>query len=402
MVAAGISMATAAGCTPKGDIISTGAKPGGSTVIVSPSAALTVPDGFGPIRSLVADEDGSGVWFIDNSSTELDLFHATGSGLNTYPLATSTSVVDSGNSSIAVSADGSTVWAGADSTLFELDVANGTVTSWTIPSPSVNVGQRPLLPPGDQGNFSVSGIAASPDGSQIAISTIDSSSVDTFSTASDTFGSLSMPGSSDLPLSLLYLPDGNLIVGFSDISSQAGQADDLEVFAPTGSSETVMLPVPGSAWNLSPSGSELIVGSTDLAQVAFASSTTSSPGPASVTDLSLPTPLVGSSSANTPLASVSGQSDLGRAASGLEEFTDQEGSSQPASAEMLTQAPVSCGLDGSDSGLLGPAKEQTTETTGGVCPSPVPTVYTTDGAGTVWVVSPNDPESLLTWVPRSG
>jgi hypothetical protein len=180
----------------------------GTVVQTSAQDSVRLPDGYGPITTLAGDPSGSGVWFWADTKTTLSIFHLDGKGkLTSWPVLTGADNVYQAASGLAVTSAGM-VWLGINATLTRLDPSTGAVQTWRIPAPADNSAAESFRPSNSQGQYLVQSIAASPDGSRIAIGMDPSSSVELFDPSAGTFTQIAMPATSDTPVSLAYAPDG--------------------------------------------------------------------------------------------------------------------------------------------------------------------------------------------------
>src|SRR6266581_7338887 len=110
----------AAGCghIPSG----TSHRQGNGTVFqASAQASATLPQDYGPITSLAGDPDGSGVWFWDDTKTDLSIFRVDSQGtVKSWPVLSGAANQFQATYGFTVTTGG-IAWLGINSTLTRLD-----------------------------------------------------------------------------------------------------------------------------------------------------------------------------------------------------------------------------------------------------------------------------------------
>ena len=188
----------------------------GSVIHASAQAPAVLPDGYGPIMSLVGDPNGSGVWFWDSTTSEVAVFHLDGLGnLTTWPVLSGAAYQSQEISGFAVTAT-EVAWLGINSTLIRLDLKSGKEQIWKIPSPADNLAAESYLPTDLKGQHLVHSITVAPDAGLVAIAMTHSSSVELFDASAGTFAEVAMPTASEEPVAVAYAPDGSLGIGLAD------------------------------------------------------------------------------------------------------------------------------------------------------------------------------------------
>jgi hypothetical protein len=340
--------------------------------VAQDSAAL--PAGYDPITSLVGDPDGTGVWFWDDTKSELSIFHIDSQGnLQSWPVLTGAANEFQAISGFAVTSAG-IAWLGINSTLTRLDSSSGTARTWQIPAPARNPAAESFQPSGQQSQHLVQGIAVAADGSHVAIAMSNASSVEIFDASAGTFTQIAMPAASDDPVAVAYAGDGTL--GIAVASYTTHREDSALLVAPGGAGSPVVVRVADSSAIASDRAEGFIVGSTR---------------PSLVTTAGTATPIV------LPLASlipvhaglainVMPDGDLAAITSaGILEFP-----ANASSAASATSASVTLQLPAEQCQPEAPSYEVGTPTT----PQPSPTgschpeadAMTVDSSGGVWVV----------------
>jgi hypothetical protein len=273
-------------------------------------------------------------------------------------------------SGLAVTSAG-TVWLGINATLTRLDPSTGAVQTWRIPAPGDNPAAESFRPPEVQGLYLVEAIAASPDGSQIAIAMDLSSSVELFDPAAGTFTQIAMPAASDTPQSLAYAPGGTLGVGLANY--QTHRWDTAVVVRPGTTSAPKPIPVPDSRSITTYDTSGFIVGAADPSLLTTTGTVTPITAPAAAAGAYTP------DSGHAIIALPNGVLGIiGKG--GVFEYPGNATTVAAATAGSVTlqlpgvQCPVPISTNGSP---------PTTPT--GPC-HPGPSVIAVDGAGGIWVV----------------
>jgi len=180
----------------------------GVVLQASEQTSATLPEGYDPITILAGDPNGDGVWFWDNTQSELSIFHVDNQGtVTSWPLLTGAENEFQAISGFTVTSDGM-AWLGINSTLTRLDTGTGAVQTWQIPAPADNPDAESLLPPDLKGQHLVQGIAVAPDGNHVAIAMTNASSLEVFDVSAGTFSQIAMPTASQEPMSVAYASNG--------------------------------------------------------------------------------------------------------------------------------------------------------------------------------------------------
>jgi hypothetical protein len=354
------------------------------------SVAASIPANYSPIQQLVGDPTSSGAWFWSYSTTQDTIFHESTTGvLASWNVLTTNDAAESGTSGLAVSSSGS-VWLGINSTLVELDPRSGDVQSWSVPAPSANPAERALTPPNEAIPSSIMALAVNSTDSEVAVALSGSSAVVTFEPQTSQFQDVSLPVADDQAISLAFASDGTLGIGYSDLADGGQSNDVLLISNSDGSTTSVSVGAPGTAWTL-----------TALPGVGFAAGTTH---PVAITTrgtvsaLNVPSSLVGPGSAPTPLAVLPNGKVAGVASAGVVLFPTDAASVTAADNEAtLTSAPdVSCSggvgaeeIPGGSDGVTNDSGQPN-----GMCSPPNFRLLASDGSGDLWVVPPTETRSV--------
>ncbi len=342
-----------------------------SVVQTSAQDSVTLPDGYNPITTLAGDPSGSGVWFWADTKTTLSIFDVDGQGkLTSWPMLTGADNAYQAESGLAVTSAG-TVWLGINATLTRLDPSTGAVQTWRIPAPGDNPAAESFRPADTQGLYLVQAIAASPDGSQIAIGMDLSSSVELFNPAAGTFTQIAMPATSDTPVSLAYAPDGTLGAGLANY--QTHRWDTALVVRPGTTRAPAAIPVPDSRSITSYGTGGFIVGAANPSLLTTTGTVSPVAVPAAAAGAYTP------DSGHAIIALPNGQLGIiGKG--GVFEYPGNATTVASATAGSVTlqlpgvQCPVPISTNGSPP-----------TTPAGPC-YPEPSVMAVDGAGGIWVV----------------
>jgi len=357
----------AAGC---GHVPGGGSRQQGHGTVLQGAAqdSATLPEGYNPITSLAGDPGGSGVWFWDDTKSDLSIFRVDSQGnLQSWPVLSGAANVFQAISGFAVTSAG-IAWLGINSTLTRLDSSSGAARTWQIPPPADNPAAESYQPSGQQGQHMVQGIAVASDSSHVAIAMSNASSVEIFDPSAGTFTQIAMPAASDDPVGVAYAPDGTL--GIAVASYTTHREDSALLVPPGGAASPVMVRVADSSAISSDGASGFIVGSTSPSLVTAAGT---------VTPIVLP-------AAHPASITVMPDGDLaGITSAGILEFPANADSSASATAASVTlQLPGEQCLPAAGSyELAAPATPQPSPT--GLC-HPEADKMTVDGAGGVWVV----------------
>jgi len=346
----------------------------GTVLQASAQATTTLPQGYNPITSLAGDPNGSGVWFWDDTQSDLSIFHVDSQGtVKSWPVLSGAAAGFQAISGFAVTSAG-IVWLGINSTLTRLDPSSGAVQTWQIPAPADNPIAESLLPPGLKGQHLVQGIAVAPDGSQVAIAISHASSVEVFDASTGTFAQIAMPTTSIEPKAVAYSPDGTLGIALASYTTH--QDNSALLVAPGGASQPAMVPVADSSSITSGGTRGFILGLSSPSLVSTGGSATSITVP---TGLFLP-------AQSGQAISVMPDGDLAAITSaGVLEFPGNASTAASAtSASVTLQLPAQqCQpYAGSDAG--GTPVTPTPSPTG-LC-RPEADAMTVDGVNGVWVV----------------
>jgi len=343
--------------------------------------SASAPIGYGPITSLIGDPNGASVWFWDSSRTQDTIFRENARGkVAAWPVSSGSSYApEEARSGFAVSGAG-TAWLGINSTLVELDSLTGRVRRWHIPPPRDNPGAERHLPPALEGLHAVQALAVGPTG-QVAVAMTNSSSVQEFSPRTDSFAMLPMPTNNDEPLSLAYSPTGILGVGFGDLTT--GKAQDALIVRPSGASAVA---AGADSWAIVPYGSsQFILGAAR--PYVIRSDGRSFP-------LIVPSIPLDQSGNSVPVGILPNGwlAAIGRA--GVVEFPKNSTSQASAAAVAITLGlpRVQC-----EPGIIsGPVTNSPAAPRPGrkLCSAPPMEAMATDGAGDIWVVSPDRSETV--------
>lgn len=348
------------------------------------SAAAVLPSGNNPITELVGNPKGTGVWFWDETSSQVSIFYVGAhSRLKSWPILSGSSYLrPQSRSGLAVSDDG-LVWFGINTILVELNPATGKVMKWSIPAPRRNPDADRYLPPDLKRVSAVQGISVSPSG-QVAIAMTNSSSLAVFDPASGEFTKISMPAREDEPLAVAYASDGVLAVALANFAThQAHQAVTV-----TTSGRTVMAAVPDSTQITADQSGGFIVGSwrpTLLAANGL------------VTALVTPSGALGTTGEPQPPGRLPSNRIAFVTTSGIEEFPAKTASTPAAmsrEAAMLTVPHVRC-VPVHPPPVQGGVMSGSTPS----CVRPTVQVMATDGSGNVWIVAPDRPGTVEMLTP---
>lgn len=360
-------------------------RPSGTVVQTSARDSVSLPDGYGPVTALAGDPRGSGVWFWADTRTTLSIFHVNSQGsLTSWPVLTGADNAYQALSGLTVTSAG-IVWLGINATLTRLDPGTGAVKTWNIPAPADNPAAESFRPPGLRQQFLVQALAASSDGSHIAIAISLASSVEVFDPSAGTFSQIAMPAVSDSPQSLAYAPDGTLGVGIANY--QTHHLTTALVIRPGSSGVPVPVSVPDSGTITSYGTSGFIVGAAHPSLLTVTGNVTPIAVPAAATEAH-------SSDGGRPLVVLHGGRLGVITSAGVLEYPGNATSVVSATAASATlQLPgVKCPVPISTSGSPPPAPH-------GPC-HPYPSVLAVDGAGGIWVVPNTTNEGVEQIVPR--
>jgi hypothetical protein len=362
----------AAGCghVPSG---TSHARGHGVVLQASAQASAALPEGYGPITSLAGDPNGAGVWFWDDTKSDLSIFHVDSQGtVKSWPVLTGAANEFQAISGFAITSAGM-AWLGINSTLTRLDTSSGAAQTWQIPAPADNPAAESYLPPGLQGQHLVQGIAVAPDGSRVAIAISHASSVEVLDVPAGTFTQIAMPATSDDPVSVAYSPDGTLGIALANYTTHR---ENSALIVPGGAGSPAMVSVPDSTSITSDGSGGFILGSSPPSRVSTAGD---------VTPIFVPTaPLIAVPDGQA--ISIMPDGDLAATTSaGVLEFPATASSAASATAaSLLVQLPAEQCQPAAGSYEVGtPTTPQPSPT--GPC-HPQADAMTVDGAGDVWVV----------------
>jgi hypothetical protein len=192
-----------------------------------------------PIFGLVGDPHTSAVWFFtfDRTSVLIDRFDADGR-LRSWPVLSSRQTMGGGDLQygLAVGPSGG-VWFAIGRTLIRLEPATGAVRIWAIPTQRPNL--EALRDRPRHYTARVTDLAVGPRG-RVVLALDPDSSLATFDAATDRWGRIDLPTTSDLVSSLAYRPDGLVAAGFYDLAHGGGA--NRVLLAHAGRSHTTRVP----------------------------------------------------------------------------------------------------------------------------------------------------------------
>jgi len=346
----------------------------GTVFQASAQDSATLPQGYGPITSLAGDPDGSGVWFWDDTKSNLSIFRVDSQGtVKSWPVLSGAAYQFQAISGFTVTSPG-IAWLGINSTLTRLDTNSGSAQTWQIPAPADNPAAESYVPQGPKGQHLVQGIAVAPDGSHVAIAMSNASSVELFDVSAGTFTQIAMPATSDDPEAVAYTPDGTLGIALANYTTH--QDNSALIVRPGGAARPTAIPVADSSSVTSDGTSGFIIGSSRPSLVTTAGTATPIAVP--------PTPLFPAQTG--PAISVMPNGDLAAITSaGVLEFPGNASSVASATSASLTlQLPAEQCQPYAPSGAGGTPVTPLPSPTG-LC-RPEANAMTVDGAGGVWVV----------------
>lgn len=341
--------------------------------------SATLPAGYNPISALAGDPAGSGIWFWGLSRSQISVFFEGADGsLKSWPVMDMSPAVEPHAQPGFAVAPGA-VWLGLNSTLIRLDTTTGLVKTWNIPSPRDNPAAEAFQPSELQGAHPVVALALS-SGGQVAIATSASSSLAVFDPASGVFTEIDMPTVNDEPLALAYSPSGSLGVGYAD--DLAHTSTGAFIVGPSGSS-TVMT-VDDSTEVTPFAADSFIFGASHLEVV----------GPASVGTLNTPSLPLDPNPTPVPPALLPGSQIAAISAQGIVEFPSNAPSADAANSNALILAPASVACIPGGGPFVPGSVPSPLPTASGQCQAPPMALMATDEVGNVWVVSPNQPQTV--------
>jgi len=346
----------------------------GTVFQASAQDSATLPQGYGPITSLAGDPDGSGVWFWDDTKSNLSIFRVDSQGtVKSWPVLSGAAYQFQAISGFTVTSPGM-AWLGINSTLTRLDTNSGSAQTWQIPAPADNPAAESYVPQGPKGQHLVQGIAVAPDGSHVAIAMSNASSVELFDVSAGTFTQIAMPATSDDPEAVAYNPDGTLGIALANYTTH--REDSALIVGPGGAGSPAVVPVADSSSVTSDGTSGFIVGSSHPSLVTTAGTATPIAVP--------PTPLFPAQTGSA--ITVMPDGDLAATTSaGVLEFPGHASSVATATSASLTlELPAEQCQRYAGSGAGGPPPTPQPSPTG-LC-HPEADAMTVDGAGGVWVV----------------
>lgn len=223
------------------------------TQALTVTSPITVPTGYGLPVAVAADPTTPGVWFLDENESDVSMFfwdtHTT--RLKQYSLGRPADhgLVYGTQAAITV-APGGTVWAGANSTLVELNLRSGRSSFIAVPAPPDNASSEAGRPGPVKGHHAIESLSAGSHG-DVAVAMSGASAVMEYHSGSGSFTQLSLPNGAE-PLDVAFAHNGSL--GVATVNWAAGGTDDLVVIFRNG----VVTPVTAGSVSISARGSQFV------------------------------------------------------------------------------------------------------------------------------------------------
>ena len=218
--AIGAAVTVGSALVSPGGAFASGRQQAVQTQVRTVTSPITVPAGYGLPVAIAADPTTPGVWFLDENESDVSVFFwdARTSRLRQYSLGHSAEhgLVYGIQAAITVAPDG-TVWAGANSTLVELNPRSGRSSFIAVPAPD-NPGSEAARPEPVKGYHAIESLSAD-SGGDLAIAMSAASAVMEYHSSTRSFTELWLPKGAE-PLDVAFAQDGSL--GVAAVNWAAG------------------------------------------------------------------------------------------------------------------------------------------------------------------------------------